>query len=369
MSIFITGGTGYLGSYVISNLLENTTQALSLLIRAKNKEDAIHKLWKALQLHLSEERFRSHLSRVEMVFGDLHQPDLGLDPTSHKKLVHQTTSILHIAASLNRKSEKACLNTNLRGTLAVIKLARAIADTKGLRRFTHISTVGVSGHRSHEMVHEDEAIDWERSDYDAYGRTKKFCEYLEHELLGEDVPLLTLRPSIVMGDSRFPETTQFDMVRAFCFFADLRLLPFNPQTRLDIVNADWVGEAIVELHLKEDLKHNIYHLSAGAQSSTLKDIAHVLSRDLKRKPVFLPKLEQPFDKVVNLLAGLPQRNQITYVGSLLKVFLPYISFDTVFDNSRALDALQTAPTPFTEYGGDLYRFSKKVNFQYPYKEL
>jgi nucleoside-diphosphate-sugar epimerase len=50
-----------------------------------------------------------------------------------------------------------------------------------------------------------------KSDYDPYSRTKKFCEHMVHELL-PDVPLSVFRPSIVLGDSRRPETTQFDMV-------------------------------------------------------------------------------------------------------------------------------------------------------------
>ena len=67
---------------------------------------------------------------------------------------------------------------------------------------------------------EDASIDWDRSDYDPYARTKKFCEHMVRELL-PDVPRTVFRPSIVLGDSRRPETTQFDMVRAFVFLAGL----------------------------------------------------------------------------------------------------------------------------------------------------
>ena len=63
-----------------------------------------------------------------------------------------------------------------------------------------------------KLVTEDRSIEWERSDYDPYARTKKFCEHMVRELL-PDVPLTIFRPSIVLGDSRYPETTQFDMVR------------------------------------------------------------------------------------------------------------------------------------------------------------
>src|SRR5690606_37206571 len=123
-------------------------------------------------------RFRALLPRVRFIPGDLTAPGLGISADDRAFLVANADSVLHIAASLNRKSEKACLNHNLRGTLSVIQLAQEIHANKGLRRFSHVSTVAVAGQRDSELVLEDEAIDWDRSDYDPYGRTKKFCEHM-----------------------------------------------------------------------------------------------------------------------------------------------------------------------------------------------
>jgi hypothetical protein len=39
----------------------------------------------------------------------------GLNRDEYDRLVHTTDSVIHCAASLNRKSEKSCLNVNLRG--------------------------------------------------------------------------------------------------------------------------------------------------------------------------------------------------------------------------------------------------------------
>ncbi len=49
------------------------------------------------------------------------------------------------------------------------------------------------------------------------------------------------------GDSRRPETKQFDMVRAFVFLAGLPALPFRPTDRIDIVPVDYVAEAIATI--------------------------------------------------------------------------------------------------------------------------
>lgn len=372
MTTFITGANGFLGSYVANILLEETDQRLKVFIRATDEQGALEKLWKGLQLHMSPGRFWEHMDRVDFVYGDLHAPNLGIDEATYAELTREVDSVLHIAASLNRKSSKACLNTNLRGTLSVIKLAKAI-DVKrkrkgGLRRYSHVSTVAVAGMRDSEVVVEDGAIEWDRSDYDPYARTKKFCEHMARELL-PNVQKTFFRPSIVMGDSRFPETSQFDMVRAFCTLTDMPIVPFDPSGRLDIVNADWVGRAVAEIHMAAEPRHDIYHLSSGTSSRTIGEVARAVGEVAGKRPRFVAGLAKPFDTLVNTLAGIRSRNPATYIASLLKVFLPYITYDTVFDNRRAVNEIGLAPVPFVQYCGDLYRFSKRVNFEYPHVPL
>jgi thioester reductase-like protein len=367
--IFLTGGTGYLGGYTIVELLARTDARLHLLVRAKNESEAEEKLWRALCLHMDGERFYRILSRIRFVPGDLTAPGLGLNEESRKAVVRDCDSVLHIAASLNRKSAKSCLNVNLRGTLSVIKLAQRIAGgERGLRRYSHVSTVAVAGRRHAEVIEEDQAIDWDRSDYDPYGRTKKFCEHMARELL-PGVPKLFFRPSIVMGDSRHPRTTQFDMVRAFCTLADMPIVPFSGALRQDIVNADYVGRAVATIHIKDKPAHDIYHLSSGRSSHTAEEIARALVRSSGRRPArFAPALTGPFAFGIDRLAGLP-KGQLSLIGSLFKVFLPYITYDTVFANERVVRELGEAPVPFTEYCTALYEWATKARFRYPYSPL
>ena len=229
-------------------------------------------------------------SRIRIFRGDLTDPHFGLADDDYAELVRSTDSIIHCAASLNRKSEKSCLNVNLRGTLEVIQLASRARDQHGLRRFSHVSTVAVAGQRANEVVQEDTAIDWNRSDYDPYARTKKFCEHMVRQLL-PDVPRTIFRPSIVLGDSRRPETNQFDMVRAFVFLAGLPALPFRPTDRIDIVPVDFVADAVATLHQKEKPLHDIYHLSSGTGAETFEQLTDALSEAQgKRGPIFVPAL-------------------------------------------------------------------------------
>ncbi|HEV2288952.1 MAG TPA: SDR family oxidoreductase [Candidatus Acidoferrales bacterium] len=366
MAIFLTGSTGYIGAHIAANLLGDSSEPLNLLVRARNSQEAKERLWHALQLHMSFPQFREFLdSRLQIFLGDLTGANFGLEDNAYRQLVRSTESIIHCAASLNRKSEKSCLNVNLRGTLQVIQLGMRARDEHGLRRFSHVSTVAVAGQRQNEIVEEDSSIDWNRSDYDPYARTKKFCEYMLAELL-PDVPRTIFRPSIVLGDSRRPETNQFDMVQAFVFLAGLPLLPFRPDDRVDIVPVDYVANAITTLHQKEKTAHEIYHLSSGAESETYRQLTLALAEAQgKRPPVFVPSLEQPTASTVNFAAG--KFGKAGKLATLLKVFLPYLRWNTVFDNTRVVSEMGCTPDPFSKYCYPLLKFSRENHFTYPYR--
>ena len=365
MAIFLTGSTGYIGAHVASNLLESGA-ALNLLVRARDAREAELRLWQALQLHLKFPRFYEFLqTRIRVFRGDLTSSGFGLSQDEYDRLVHTTDSVIHCAASLNRKSEKSCLNVNLRGTLEVLTLARHAEHYHGLRRFSQVSTVAVAGRRSNEVVTEDRSIDWDRSDYDPYARTKKFCEHMMHVLL-PDTPKTVFRPSIVLGDSRHPETTQFEMVKAFVFLAGLPVLPFRPADKIDIVNVDFVADAIATLHQKDQPRYDTYHLSSGAESQTFRQLTAALAAaQNKRAPIFVPFMEKPFGGSVHFLSN--RKGSIAYGASLMKVFMPYLVWNTVFDNTRVTSELGRKPIPFSQYSYPLLQFSRESQFQYRYQ--
>ncbi len=366
MAIFLTGSTGYIGAHVAANLLEGYGAALNLLVRARDPQEAQLRLWHALQLHLDFPRFYEFLqTKVRIFCGDVTAPGFGLGRDDYDRLVHTSDSVIHCAASLNRKSEKSCLNVNLRGTLEVLTLARHAEHYHGLRRFSEVSTVAVAGKRQNEVVTEDRAIDWDRSDYDPYARTKKFCEHMTRVLLPE-VPKTIFRPSIVLGDSRHAETTQFDMVKAFVFLAGLPVLPFRASDKIDIVNVDFVASAIADLHQKEQPQFETYHLSSGRASQTFRQITAALAAaQNKRPPIFLPFTEKPFTRSVSVLSN--RKGSLGYGASLMRVFLPYLVWNTVFDSTRVTTELGRKPVPFSQYSYPLLTFSRENRFEYNYQ--
>jgi hypothetical protein len=68
--------------------------------------------------------------------------------------------------------------------------------------------------------------------------------------------------------------------------------------------------------------------------------------------------------MVDALAG--REGKIGGLAKLLKVFLPYLVWNTVFDNSRVVAEMGEQPARFSEYCLPLLQFSTKARFAYPY---
>src|SRR5260370_38790998 len=106
MAIFVTGSTGYLGSYLVAGLVTGHPDKLNLLVRAKTEQEARERLWTSLQLHFDFPEFFEYLNtRLRIFRGDLTNECFGVGDEEYHLLVDATDSLIHSAASLKRKSE------------------------------------------------------------------------------------------------------------------------------------------------------------------------------------------------------------------------------------------------------------------------
>ena len=359
MAIFLTGATGYIGSYLAAGLLDGTANGLNLLVRAADAREAERRLWQSLQLHLDFPPFVKHLGpRIRIFRGDLTAQRFGLDAAEYGRLVANGFGVARrrIAQSQIRKKLPECeFARHARGGAT----RAAGAEAHGLRRFSQISTVAVAGHRKNEVVTEDAPSSGTRSDYDPYARTKKFCEHMVREML-PDVSRIVFRPSIVLGDSRRPETTQFDMVRAFVFLARLaRVAAAARVTESTSCPVDYVADAVIRAASQSRSPNMRFITCRRARASeTFRELTDALAQARgKMKPLFWPGLEGPFRSVVDTFAK--RRDGVGFAASLLKVFLPYLVWNTVFDNARVVAELGSAPRQFSTLCFPLLRFARE----------
>jgi len=157
------------------------------------------------------------------------------------------------------------------------------------------------------------------------------------------------------------------MVKAFVFLAGLPVLPFRPDDKIDIVNVDFVADAIATLHQKQNPQYDTYHLSSGTDSQTFRELTDALAATQhKHGPWFAPGFERPFLAIVKMLSN--HKGSVGYGASLMNVFLPYLTWNTVFDNTRVTTELDRKPVPFSQYSYPLLKFSRENDFKYAYQE-
>ena len=78
-------------------------------------------------------------------------------------------------------------------------------------------------------------------------------------------------------------------------------------------------------------------------------------------------LAGPFEGIVNWLSNR-RGTPVGQLAALLKVFLPYLLWNTVFDNSRVVNETGRRPAPFSQYSYPLLKFSRDTHFTYHYQD-
>jgi hypothetical protein len=97
--IFLTGATGFLGSFLLHELLDQTQAEIYCLVRSANVEEGKQKLYKTLAAY---GLWREELSpRIVPIVGDLSAPLLGLSEHQFRMLAGKVDAIYHNGALVN----------------------------------------------------------------------------------------------------------------------------------------------------------------------------------------------------------------------------------------------------------------------------
>ncbi|MEU5227348.1 amino acid adenylation domain-containing protein [Streptomyces toyocaensis] len=269
--ILLTGGTGFLGAFVLARLLTGTTATVHCLVRANGPTAAERRLVDHLTaLELWDPAWTG---RIKPVCGDLAAPLLGLTPEEFRALAARVDLILHGGAVVNYALPYRDLRVpNVHGTREILRLACAERATP-----VHlVSSRAVFGRaRGGDTLRESELPGTPPYDDNGYSQSKWTAERLAHEAARRGLPVAVHRPGRIAGDSRTglwqSEDVACHLMRA-CALTGL-----VPDTRLatDLIPVDKLADAIAALVLRRDALGETFHF-APADKTPLRLLADAL---------------------------------------------------------------------------------------------
>ncbi|MGB8698977.1 MAG: thioester reductase domain-containing protein [Thermosynechococcaceae cyanobacterium] len=258
-SIFLTGATGFIGVFILYELLQQTEGIVYCLVRADSTTQAYQRLRYTFQRYLPGVGFP--YSRITPVIGDITRPLLGLSKENFEKLAQTIDSIYHCAANVNLLYPYSALKAgNVIGTKSIIKLAiyiktKPVHYISTLDVFESLAATGVP------VIYEDDSIAQGNGIAGGYSQSKWVAERLMTEASAKGLPTCIYRPGMVTGHHQTGVANPDDLMsRLLRSFMQLQCVP-DLGLALDMTPVDYVSKAMVYLSLKLDSFGNYFHLT------------------------------------------------------------------------------------------------------------
>ncbi|MFN6529236.1 thioester reductase domain-containing protein [Nostoc sp. ChiSLP03a] len=248
-NIFLTGGTGFLGAFIIRELLQETNADIYCLVRAANAEEGKSKLQKNLQQYaIWQEEFKS---RIIPIVGDLSLPLLGVGSEQFQILATNIDTIYHSGALLNYVFPYSALKAaNVLGTQEVLRLACQI-KVKPVHYVSSVAVFESTAYAGKVVKEQDEFNHWQGI-YLGYSQTKWVAEKLVKIARDRGLPVTIHRPPLISGDSKTGICNTHDFINLMTkgclqmgYFPDVDYM-------LDMSPVDYVSKAIVYLSRQKE---------------------------------------------------------------------------------------------------------------------
>ncbi|GAA2673334.1 type I polyketide synthase [Actinosynnema pretiosum] len=256
-NLLITGATGFLGAFLLRELLDTTSATAHCLVRAADPAEGMRKLEANLRWYRLWDGVDP--TRLRVVVGDLALPRLGLDADVFDRLAREVDVVYHGGATVNWLRPYTDLRAaNVGGTREVLRLA-ALHRTVPVH---HLSTTGVfAGPRADgtplRATDPTGPADLLPS---GYLRSKWVAERLIATARDRGLPVSTYRVDLVSGDRR----TGACQTRDFVWLATKGLVQAGAVPRglsgtVPMVPVDYVASAVVALSATSGATHHLYN--------------------------------------------------------------------------------------------------------------
>jgi len=307
MNIFLTGGTGFIGRHLLAELASK--HQIYALIR---QENGLHSLINQLAPN------QQH--NIMPVIGDLTKPRLGLSHTDYKKLL-ATDLIIHAGGPMNIElSLSEAEQSFLYPAKSLVELAHNIHTSKELKHFIHVVGFMSPYYEQNALSDIDHVLD----NQPPYEKMKFLADsYIRKSLHTLGIPLSTVNPSIIIGDSFSGKTEQLGGLSILIDAVRRNLMPLVPggdDYWLPMVHIDHVALFIAKLATTEGLTSNTYYLLDSKQESlTMPALIQLMAKELQTaRPigkVSLSLLKTALGLGIGKLLGIPKESMNFLVHS------------------------------------------------------
>ncbi|KAI5888675.1 large subunit of L-aminoadipate-semialdehyde dehydrogenase [Schizophyllum commune H4-8] len=227
VAVFLTGATGFLGAFVLKDLLDRPDRVAKVicLVRAGDAAKGLARLREgSIDRGVWDDKW-AESGRLEIVTGDLALEKFGLDDATWTRIADEADVVLHNGALVHWVYPYDKLRApNVLSTLAVIELAATgrpkhvafVSSTSAIdaAHYVELSEALVNNNRSeYRGVPEADDLEGARNTLKTgYGQSKWVSEKLLFEAGKRGLRVHIVRPGYVVGDSRTAVTNTDDFL-------------------------------------------------------------------------------------------------------------------------------------------------------------
>jgi thioester reductase-like protein len=294
--VLLTGGTGFIGPFLIRSLLEQTRAKIYVIVRSSNEEQGKQRLRAAMDSmgHLGPggaalmELFEA---RVIPVCGDLGQPKLGLMQETWDFLASEIDTVFHNGATVNYLFNYDLMReANVMGTNEIVRLAFEGRP----KEFNYVSTTFIFGWAVKSVLHEtDMNADMELLDF-GYSQSKWVAEQVVFDAQKKGLSARVFRPALV-SPSVTGGGNNFDIAVRLVAFMVNHGIGVDTLNQVSFVPADIVANNIVAISTTPGTANKTYHVVRDDYSNMM-DITGLITQSTGRQfehfnlPDFVPEL-------------------------------------------------------------------------------
>jgi thioester reductase-like protein len=251
----LTGATGFLGIFLLSELVTRHDCSVTCLVRASDAAAAQRRLQRtADRFGISWDTLAD---RVTAIAGDVSQPEFGLSEQQYADLAAGIDCIYHSAASVNWIHPYCALEAGtVDGARHILRFA--VHDTtKAVHYVSSLAVFPFNG----KIMREAHNLDYDDTLLGGYAQTKWVAERLMAEAASRGVPIAIYRPPLISGHARtgvFNRNSYFENMVRGC--VEMKQVP-RLDGVVDVAPVDYVASALAHLSRQTASLGKVFHLN------------------------------------------------------------------------------------------------------------